>query len=341
MEQGLDREWVARKLNIGREFVYLTQEQVKASGLTDGDILDLTEKALVAHGKKHVEMPAKIGLHPLKDTLMHAMPAYLPDSGACGIKWASCFPANRDRFGLLQTSGLLIFNDAESGWPLAVMDAIWITEKRTPAVTCVAAKHMAPADAATFGMLGCGVQGRAHVGMIERVLTRLETIFVHDVYEPAMDRLVEELQPKVKARIVKAKSYEELVKNSRVVASATAITSKPEPKIRDGWILAGQTLLMCDMHSLYEDITMKRADKYFLDSIEEYELFEGYGYYPDGLPRICGETGEVAAGLKKGRENAGELIACNNVGMAVEDMMVARAVFVRALEAGTGTRLPL
>jgi len=341
MGQGLDREWVAKRLRIGQEFVYLTQEQVKSAGVDDGNILDLTEKALVAHGRKRAEMPAKIGLHPLKDTLMHAMPAYLPDSGACGIKWASCFPANRERFGLLQTSGLLIFNDAESGWPLAVMDAIWITEKRTPAVTCVAARHLAPADAVSFGMIGCGVQGRAHVGMIERVLGKLETITVFDIYEPAMDRLVEELQPKVRARIVKAKSYEELVKNSQVVASATAITSKPEPKIRDEWVQGGQTLLMCDMHSLYEDATMKRADKYFLDSIEEHELFKGYGYYPDGLPHICGETGEVAAGLKKGRENAGELIACNNVGMAVEDMMVARTVFERALEAGMGTRLPL
>jgi ornithine cyclodeaminase/alanine dehydrogenase-like protein (mu-crystallin family) len=341
MEMGLDREWVAKKLRIGQEFVYLTQEQVKSAGLDDGDILDLTEKALVAHGRKRAEMPAKIGLHPLKDTLMHAMPAYLPESAACGIKWASCFPANRDRFGLLQTSGLIIFNDSESGWPLAVMDAIWITEKRTPAVTCVAARHMASADTVTFGMLGCGVQGKAHVGMIERVLGHLETITVFDVYEPAMDHLVDELQPKVKARIVKAKSFEELVKSSQVVASATAITSRPEPKIRDEWVSAGQTLLMCDMHSLYEDATMKRADKYFLDSIEEHELFEGYGYYPDGLPHICGETGEVAAGLKKGRENTCELVACNNVGMAVEDMMVARTVFERALEASIGTMLAL
>ena len=98
---------------------------------------------------------------------------------------------------------------------------------------------------------------------------------------------------------------------------------------------------MCDMHSLYEDATMKRADKYLVDSIEEHELFEGYGYYPDGLPTIHAETGEVAAGLRKGRENPKELIVGNNVGMAVEDMMVARTVFRKALETGVGTRLPL
>ena len=328
-------------LEVGKEILYLTQEDVKNIGLSDGEILSLTEKALAGHGEKRTEMPAKIGLHPLKDTLMHAMPAYLPDHSACGIKWASCFPDNRERFGLPQTSGLLVYNDPESGWPLAVMDAVWITEKRTPAVTCVAAKHLALTEATTFGMIGCGVQGRAHVGMIERVLAGLETIYVYDVFEEAARKLVLDLQPAVKARIVTAGSIEEVVRSSQVVASATAITAQPRPRIRDSWVRRGQTILMCDMHSLYEDATMKRADKYLVDSIEEHELFVGYGYYPDGLPEIYAETGEVAAGLKKGRENPDELIVCNNVGMAVEDMMVAKALFDRALSSGAGRKLPL
>ncbi len=78
-------------LEVGKEILYLTQGDVKNIGLSDGDILSLTEKALAAHGEKRTEMPAKIGLHPLKDTLMHAMPAYLPDHSACGIKRASLF----------------------------------------------------------------------------------------------------------------------------------------------------------------------------------------------------------------------------------------------------------
>jgi len=341
MSGEVERKWIEGHLRIGEEILYLTHEQTKNIGLSDVEILSLTEQALVAHGRKEAEMPAKIGLHPLKDTLMHAMPAYLPGYSACGIKWASCFPSNRERFGLVQTSGLLVYNDPESGWPLAVMDAVWITEKRTPAVTCVSAKHLAPADASTFGMIGCGVQGRAHVGMIENVLNRLQTIYVYDIFGDAAERLVSDLQPLVRARIVKAGSMEEVVRSSQVVASATVITSKPEPRIMDSWIQEGQTLLMCDMHSLYEDATMKRADKYLVDSIEEHELFEGYGYYPDGLPTIHAETGEVAAGLRKGRENPKELIVGNNVGMAVEDMIGAMAGTRNALESGVVTRLPL
>ncbi|MDI6707363.1 MAG: ornithine cyclodeaminase family protein [Firmicutes bacterium] len=335
------REWVSKHVEIGKEVLYLTRDECVNIGLTEEDILELTEKALVAHGKKNVEMPAKIGLHPLKDTLMHAMPAYIPEVFACGIKWGACFPANRERFGLNQTSVLLVFNDSESGWPLAIMDASWITEKRTPAVSVIAAKYLAKADAKTFGMIGCGVQGRAHVKVISHVLRGLEKIYIYDVYRPAMDRLVEDLQPEVEAEIIKAGSYEELAKNSEVIASAAIISAKPEPKIKDEWISKGQTIIMCDCHSLYEDVTMKRADKYLCDSIEQHELLIGYGYYPYGLPEIYGETGEVVAGLKKGRETNDELIVCNNVGMAVEDMMMARAVFDRALQKGVGRKLPL
>jgi ornithine cyclodeaminase/alanine dehydrogenase-like protein (mu-crystallin family) len=156
-----------------------------------------------------------------------------------------------------------------------------------------------------------------------------------------MDKLIEDIQPMVDAEIVKAKSYEEIAKNCEVIASATVITEKPEPKIKDEWITKGQTIIMCDCHSLYEDATMKRADKYLLDSIEQHELLIGYGYYPMGLPEVYGEIGEVAAGIKKGRESKKELIVSNNVGMAVEDIMVARAIFDKALEKGVGTILPL
>jgi len=108
---------------VGRELLYLTQEDVVGLGLGVDEVLELVRTALVEHGAKRFEMPAKIGLHPLRDTLMHAMPAYVPAARACGLKWASCFPEN-DKRGLAQTSGVLVLNDPETGWPLALMDAI-------------------------------------------------------------------------------------------------------------------------------------------------------------------------------------------------------------------------
>ncbi len=336
------RNWILKYLNIGHEFLYLSEGDCKATGLSVDEIIGLDEKAMVAYSKREVEMPAKIGLHPQPDSLMHAMPAYLPNNMACGIKWGSNFPTNNQRFpDITPTNCQILYNDPESGLLLSMMDATWITEVRTPGVSMVSIRYLANLDATTFGMIGCGIQGRAHVKMIEKALPRLEKIYVYDLYEAAAERLIAECSPVVKAKIVKAASAEELVKSCEVIASAVPIAHKPSPFVKDAWVSGGQTLVCCDCHSVYEDAIYKRADKYYVDSIEQHELLKGYGYYPWGLPVITGETGEAFCGLKPARTNKNELIVTNNVGMAVEDMMCARAVFDAALENGIGIKLPL
>ncbi len=337
------RAWINEYVKIGRECLWITRSEVESLGIAREEVFKETEKALAIHGRKDCEMPAKIGIHPVsqKNTLMHAMPAYVKDEFVAMIKWGSCFPENRDRFGLNQTSALIVYNDHESGWPIAIMDAAWITQVRTAAVSAVAAKYLANTDATTFGMIGCGVQGKEHCRIMDLPLPKLETIYIYDNYAPAMDELIALCQPNQRAKIVKAKSIEELVKSSEVVASATAITSVPTPQVRDAWVSKGQTILMCDMHSLYEDATMKRADKYLCDSIDEHELFVHYGYYPDGLPKIYGETGEVAAGIKRGRERKDELIVDNNVGMAIEDAIMSRPVLDDIVKKRLGKIMPL
>lgn len=341
MESMEYRDWIASRLKINEEMLHLSQEECRNIGITNDEIIELTEQAMIMYSKREVEMPAKIGIHPLKDTLMHAMPAYVPEHFACGIKWAGCFPNNRLRFNYSQTSGVLIFNDHESGVPLCLMDVVYITEVRTAAVAIAAAKKLADPKARVFGMVGCGVQGNAHISIIDRALPNLEEIYIIDSYEPAMDSLIELHQPNVKAKIIKACSFKEIAKKCDVICSAAIIKEKPDPMFNDEWFREGQTIISSDCHTFYEDATTKRADKYLLDSIEQHELLVKYGYYPDGLPKIYGETGEVLGGLKPGRENEKEFIFCNNVGMAVEDMVIARRIFDIALEQGVGRRIPL
>src|SRR5205814_8068048 len=91
------------------------------------------------------------------------MPAAIPAQNAAGIKWVSGYPENSKR-GLPYIAGLMILNDFETGMPLALMDAIWITAKRTGAATAVAAKYLARPESSSVGILGCGVQGRSNLG---------------------------------------------------------------------------------------------------------------------------------------------------------------------------------
>ena len=152
-------------------------------------------------------------------------------------------------------------------------------------------------------------------------MPKLEKIYVYDLYESAADRLIKELQPKVKAQIIKVKTPEELVKSAETIVSAIPVAHKPAPFVKAEWISKGQTLVLCDLHSVYEDGpdgVYQNADIYTADSKEQHEMLANYGYFPYGLPKIYAELGAVAAGVKPGRTSKDQIIVSSNVGMAAE-----------------------
>ncbi|WP_336048483.1 hypothetical protein [Streptomyces sp. CA2R101] len=219
-------------------------------------------------------------------------------------------------------------------------DSAWLTAMRTPAVTVPAAAALHP-GATTFGMFGCGVQGREHVRYAALALPGLETVYVHDTDEAAEEALITQLRPEPGVRISKGESAEAVAKSAEVLSSATDVLREPLAVVKGEWISAGQTIVPCDLNTFWDPRTSRRADKYLVDSIEEHELFASMGYFPDGLAGIAGETGEVLAGVKPGRESADELIVNSNIGMAVCDIAVGNAIMHRAPARGAGVRLPL
>ena len=342
MLQGMEyRDWISTKLDINKELLYLTRQDVLDLNLTDDEITEMTKEGMIAYSTDNAEMPAKIGIHPLKDTLMHAMPANMKTLSTAGIKWGCCFPDNMPRFGYTQTTCTLILNDYQSGTAISFMDADYITRVRTAAVALLSCQKFARQDFKTMGMIGCGIQGKQQVAMVARAYPQIEEIYILDRFDAAMDELIKECSQYTEARFIKA-DWETLARNSEVIFSAAYIPAGPNPQIKDEWLnKKGLTIRASDCHTHYEDVSIKAADKYYCDSIEEHELFITYGLYPQGLPEITGETGAALAGVVAGRENDDEFIFVNNVGMAVEDITVARKIFDTALEKGIGVKMPL
>lgn len=337
----VEKEKIETKVKIGSEILYLTKEQCIEVGPDIDQTLDIVERTLIAHGNKEYEMPAKIGIHPYADVFYHAMPAYVPGQMACGEKWIECYPRNPKEYNLPQTSGLMILNEVLTGFPMAIMDGGWLTAMRTPAVTAIAAAALHP-DASTFGMFGCGVQGVGHVRFIVKKLKNLKKIYVYDVHPEMMDKLEEQVKDDIgNVELVKASSALEVATNCEVMSSATIITKDNFAVVKEEWLHKGQTILPCDLNTFWEASIQRNADKYIVDSREEHELFDGMGYFPEGLPQIYCETGEVIAGIKQGRENADELIVCSNIGMSVCDVAMAKAIFDAAMAKDVGTVMKL
>ena len=336
-----EKEKIESKIKIGSEILYLTKDQCVEAGPDVEQTLEIIGQTLDAHGRKEYEMPAKIGIHPYDDVFYHAMPAYVPEQMACGEKWIECYPRNPKEFGLPQTSGLMILNEILTGFPMVIMDGAWLTAMRTPAVTSIAAAALHP-DAETFGMFGCGVQGIGHVRYIVHKLKNLKKIYVYDVRRESMERLIEQVKDEVDGiELIMAASPQEVAESCDVMSSATIITRENMAVVKKEWVHAGQTILPCDLNTFWEADIQRNADKYIVDSRDEHVLFDGMGYFPDGLPEIYAETGEIVAGIKEGRERKDELIVCSNIGMSVCDVAMAKYIFDSALEKNLGTVLKL
>lgn len=144
------------------QLLYLSQADVEAVGLTMADVIEALEAMFHEKGAGWVEMSPKPGIHTRPDAFIHAMPAYIPALESAGIKWVSGYPESQKR-GLPYITGLLVLNDPDTDVPLAVMDCVWITAKRTGAASAVAARYLARPDSEVVGILGCGVQGRSNL----------------------------------------------------------------------------------------------------------------------------------------------------------------------------------
>src|SRR5438132_11074973 len=80
------------------------------------------------------------------------------------------FPGNRTQSDLPTIQGLIAIYNAENGRPLAVLDSIDITIKRTAAASAVAAKYLARKTSSVATICGCGGQAGAQLRAIHSVL---------------------------------------------------------------------------------------------------------------------------------------------------------------------------
>ena len=325
-------------MNLGQKLLYLSQSDVAAVGLSMSEIIAALERMFREKGEARVEMPPKIGIHPAPDAFIHAMPAFILAQKAAGIKWVSGYPENSKR-GLPYISGLLILNDFETGIPLALMDATWITAKRTGAATALSAKYLSRPDSATVGILGCGVQGRSNLEAL-KVLFPLKKVFAYDTHSDRSARYAHEMSSQLGIEAVSVADPKQAVINSDIVVTTGPILRKPHATIQAGWLREGAFASLVDFDSYWHPDALHEADKFCTDDVPQLHHYRDIGYFQH-IPPIHADLGELVTGRKPGREKREERTVACNLGLALDDMATAPLIYQRALEQGIGTWLPL
>src|SRR5262249_46125686 len=153
------------------------------------------------------------------------------------VKWVGSFPGNR-ALGQPSISALLVLSDPSDGRPLAVMDGRWLTVQRTAACSALTARFLARTDARSLGVLGCGLQARAHVEALREVLP-LARVKAFDRPRERANAFAEDVR---RDHGVEGGAQDALrggVEGVAVVLTAGAIAQLPDPPIASGWLAAG------------------------------------------------------------------------------------------------------
>jgi ornithine cyclodeaminase/alanine dehydrogenase-like protein (mu-crystallin family) len=324
------------------DLVYLSQADVKGLGMTMREVLDALDLGFAAKGRGNTEMPPKPGIHTRPDCFIHAMPAYVQELEVAGLKWVSGYPPNTAK-GLPYISGLLVLNDCETGMPLAVMDCAWITAMRTGASVGISARYLARPGSDTVAIVGCGAQARTSLMALFEELPDLVDVRCYDLFPDATQRFIVDMAALFPAlRFVTCASAPDAARSADVVVTAVPIVVDPKPDLDAGMLKEGGLAVALDYDSAWTSAAMQECDRFCSDDVDQLLSTKAHGVYFGGIPAAVGaDLGELAAGLKPGRESDTERIFSMNMGVAVEDMVTAKVLYERALERGAGARLPL
>jgi ornithine cyclodeaminase/alanine dehydrogenase-like protein (mu-crystallin family) len=322
--------------------LYLSRDDLGALGLTMLEVVDAVEAGCAAKGRGQVVMPPKLSLHGEGDAYAQVMAAALPGDGGLGAKWVTLFPQNAGR-GLPITNGLVVLSDPVTGLPVAVMDAATVTAWRTGASVGVAARYLARPDAATVGVLGCGVQARASVRALSAVLRGLREVRSHDAVTAAGEAFAAALGAELPdVRFTTVAAPEDAVRGAGVVVTAITMTAEIRPPLGPGLLEPGALAVALDYDAAWSGAAMAECERFYCDDRATVQTVKAAGgRLADTPDDIAGDLGELAAGRVEGRRAPDERLFCLNLGMAVEDVVTATLALERARELGIGRDLPI
>jgi alanine dehydrogenase len=280
-------------------------------------------------------MPPKLYL-TVKNGDFRAMPASLP--GAAGVKWVSVHTGNPMK-GLPTVMAVLIYNDPDTGYPLAIMDSAVATAFRTAATSAIASKYLAREDSQRLGIVGAGYQAYNHI-LAHEQLFKFREILVADISPNAIARLIESL-PQLP---LKAHSLDEAVKADIVCT----LTPARQPVVLKKWLVPGTHINAVgadregkeDLEpSILNEALVVVDDIRQASHAGEINVPVARGLYKQ--EQIYATLGEIITGRKKGRTDKKTITVFDSTGLAIEDIAVARLLYEKAQISGAGLSLNL
>lgn len=322
-----------------RETLLFTRQDV-SSLIAFDEYIDIVEQAFRRHAEGKTWRPQLMHAE-LNDGAFHLKVGGLRmGKPYFGLKLGGDFPENVKQFSMPRLQGVIVLCDGENGYPLAIMDSIEITIKRTAALTAVAAKYLANPDSRIASICGCGQQGRAQLRALMQVLP-LTQVYAFDIIDDTRIRYAREMSEELGIAVEAVDRLESAVKRSHVCVTCTP---SKRPYLEKRYVSAGTFIsaVGADSPDKQElDAALLRSNKVIVDLLEQCaQVGELHHALERGMSRdeVYAELSEVIAGKKLGRGSKDEIIIFDTTGTALQDVAAAVAVYEKGLQAGRGMR---
>jgi len=304
-----------------RQTVYIREEQVKEM-LPLAEAIEAVEAAFKDKAEGQAVMPPKL-IVPLPGGDFRAMPAYLPKQGVAGVKVVNSHPNNRQK-GLPTVMAILVMVEPDTGFPLAVIEATYLTALRTAAAGALGTKTLARPASRKLAILGAGTQGRFQLLSHKLALPNLERVSVWSKDEDLAWQLKREFEGQLGVEIAVCSNPKEAVQEADVIVTTTP---SRQPLVQNDWVSEGVhfTCIGADAPGKQEldPAILKRARVFLDDMAQGMESGEVNVPLREGILKpedIAGELGEVLIGKKEGRRSEEEVTVFSSTGLAVQDV---------------------
>jgi ornithine cyclodeaminase/alanine dehydrogenase-like protein (mu-crystallin family) len=299
---------------------------------------DVMRRALTDLARGAILQPLRTMIRPEGAAgVLALMPAYARGAGY-GLK-AICVTPGNPAIGKDAHQGAVLLFAADTGEPLALVNASVVTEIRTAATSAVATGLLARPGATELAIVGTGVQAQAHARAL--AATRpLTGIRITGRNQARAREVAAALGAELGLPVSAHAAARDAIEGADIVVTAT---TSPGPVLSRAWLAAGAHVNAVGAYTPatreIDTATMGEA-AVFADSRESVQSEAGDYLLArqEGVDNpVRAELGDLLTGAAPGRADDDEITLFESLGLAAEDLAAASYVYEKAARLGVGT----
>lgn len=314
--------------------------------LTDADVASLADwpAAVAALGEAYGRQVAD-GMVPPRSMArgdgiwLRSLTAISPAGGHMGCKLIAASPRGKC------ASYLISLFDQETMALRALIDGNRVTALRTAATAALAISLLAPKQALKVGVIGSGFEAQNALDCL-RSVAELVSVRVYSPTSASRERFAEKFSAHLD--ITAVSTAQAAVQEVDVVICA-ARSRDESPVLHGEWLAAGMTIVSLGStlpeQREVDETTLARATTIVADMPEEvlHETGDAIAAIRSGVD-VEAKTvslADVAGGTVKARHSDQDIVIYKSVGSALQDVVIAEMLLVKAKQQEVGTELPV